>query len=202
MQNMNKMLFFLGLSIFITGCQMSLQQLDVEPELYQLSMQETQKARDAFHAIINQATYAAFEYSDKLSGCDFAPGEYEAAEKQYHIRLSEAEFSKLKHLLQNHVLVCGAVKNGEEVKKSAEELGQPSPQPCFCLYLFNETRRLACVYPGIIFDGMAELKAMFPFSQEASAQLEQMPSYHLYAQREASAQQELIEQMQEFENEE
>lgn len=202
MQNMNKMLFFLGLSIFITGCQMSHQQLDVEPELYQLSMQETQKARDAFHAIINQATYAAFEYSDKLSGCDFAPGEYEAAEKQYHIRLSGAEFSKLKHLLQNHVLVCGAVKNGEEVKKSAEELGLPSPQPCFCLYLFNETRRLACVYPGIIFDGMAELKAMFPFSQEASTQLEKMPSYRIYAQREASAQQKLIEQMQEFENEE
>ena len=148
MQNMNKMLFFLGLSIFITGCQMSHQQLDVEPELYQLSMQETQKARDAFHSIINQATYAAFEYSDKLSGCDFAPGEYEAAEKQYHIRLSEAEFSKLKHLLQNHVLVCGAVKNGEEVKKIGRGVRSAFPSTLFLPLSVQRKQTLGMRLPG------------------------------------------------------
>lgn len=181
----------------MTSCEMGTTGL-FEPVPYQLTRQEVEAAQASFHTVIDQATYAAFEYSDKLSGCDFAPGEYEAAAKQYHIRLGTDELDKLKHMLKR-VWIVGAVQNGHEAPKAAIP-HTPAPQHFFKLYLYNDKQILATVYPHIEFDACSP-KVNYIWVNDLRAELKALPSYALYEQREAAAQREYAEQQQAFENE-
>lgn len=181
----------------MTSCEMGTTGL-FEPVAYQLTRQEIEAAQARLHTIIDQTTYAAFEYSDKLSGCDFAPGEYEAAEKQYHIRLGTDELAKLKHMLKR-VWVVGAVQNGHEAPKEAIH-HQPETHHFFKLYLYNDKQILATVYPHIEFDTRSP-KVNYIWYNDQRAELKALPSYALYEQREAAAQREYAEQQQAFENE-
>lgn len=184
-------LCFIGL----TACQTNTQQ-PFDVVLYHISKEESLKAQQQFHSSIDAATYAAFEYSDKLSGCDFEPGEYEAAYKYYHIRLSKNEMAQLKRILKK-CLPCGAVANPEDIP--ASEATQRVH--LFRLNLYNDKELLATVYPGIDFD-QCPPKVNFFWGEEPRKELKKLPSYTIYKQREAAAQREYAEQRQTCENEE
>ncbi len=181
----------------LTACQTSTNQ-PFDVALYHLTQEERETVRQQFNTLVDSATYAAFEYSDKLSGCDFAPGEYEAASKYYHIRLSKEELAQLKSILKR-CSVMGAVQNAHEIPPSA---GFPTlREPLFRLYLYDDKQQLATVYPDIqYYEEPANVN--YCWDDELEDALKKLPSYALYAQREAAAQREREEQQRAFENEE
>lgn len=181
----------------LTACQTSTRQ-PFDVEFYQLTQAEYETARQQFNTLVDSATYAAFEYSDKLSGCDFAPGEYEAACAYYHIRLSQEELAQLKSLLKR-CHIGGAVKNVHEIQQNGDS--STYKEPLFRLYLYDDKQQLATVYPDIqYYEEPANVNYCW-YDTQVDA-LKKLPSYALYEQREAAAQQEREEQQRAFENEE
>lgn len=179
----------------LTACQTSTRQ-PFDVEFYQLTQAEYETARQQFNTLVDSATYAAFEHSDKLSGCDFEPGEYEAAYAYYHIRLSQEELAQLKSILKR-CGIAGAVKNVQEIQQNGDS--STYKEPLFRLYLYDDKQLLATVYPGIKYY-VGPVRVIWDDEQEDA--LKKLPSYALYAQREAAAQQEREEQQRAFENEE
>ena len=181
----------------LTACQTSTRQ-PFDVELYRLTQAECETARQQFNTFVDSATYAAFEYSDKLSGCDFAPGEYEAACAYYRIRLSQEELAQLKSILKR-CHISGAVKNVHEIQQNGDS--SKYKEPLFLLYLNDDKQQLAKVYPYIqYYEEPANVN--YCWDDELEAALKKLPSYALYAQREAAAQREREEQQRAFENEE
>lgn len=189
----------------LTACQTSTRQ-PFDVEFYQLTQAEYETARQQFNTFVDSATYAAFEYSDKLSGCDFAPGEYEAACAYYRIRLSQEELAQLKSILKR-CHISGAVKNAHEIQQNGDS--STYKEPLFRLYLYDDKQLLATVYPDIhpyihpyILYYKEPANVNYCWDDELEAALKKLPSYALYAQREAAAQREREEQQRAFENEE
>lgn len=200
------------LCLVLSHCQ-QWQRLGVDEHHPALTV-ELQPQKSQWLALLERVDSSSFRYSDMLSGCDFAEGEYERLEKEYDIDLSKEEFNTVVECLKEARIVA------LDTLPSTKEDSSPVSQPCFYWYLYGKneqgnTEIKVTLYPlkhgpspynvgeQVFVGNFISLRSVTTvavyLTPEVVERLKALDSFRLYEAREAEAQRILKEQNAEVE---